>query len=168
MAEALSTVSLISFIVAGVCLAAAAFVWIRFNIPAVIGDLTGRTAKKSIAEQRRRNESSGNKSHRPSAINAGRGKITEPVDKADSKTPSLKKKGRAAETARPETGLLTDNKAKDAAVAATELLDANSTEPLDGTEMLRPEAPVVRRSGKPVKLTLLDEETIIHTDETIE
>ena len=49
MAETLSMLSIISFIVAGVALAVAIFLWIFFKIPRVIGDLSGRNARKSIA-----------------------------------------------------------------------------------------------------------------------
>ena len=38
MAETLSMLSIISFIVAGVALAVAIFLWIFFKIPRVIGD----------------------------------------------------------------------------------------------------------------------------------
>ena len=52
MAETLSMLSIISFIVAGVALAVAIFLWIFFKIPRVIGDLSGRNARKSIASVR--------------------------------------------------------------------------------------------------------------------
>ena len=59
MAETLSMLSIISFIVAGVALAVAIFLWIFFKIPRVIGDLSGRNARKSIARVRASYEKSG-------------------------------------------------------------------------------------------------------------
>lgn len=56
MAQTLQTLSVISFAVAGVCLALAIFFGFLFKIPGVIGDLSGRTARKSIAKLRAANE----------------------------------------------------------------------------------------------------------------
>ena len=62
MAEILFTVSLVSFIVSGVAFVATAFCWFKFKIPQVVGDLSGRTAKKSIERMRAGYEKSGDKS----------------------------------------------------------------------------------------------------------
>ena len=75
--EILSLVSLISYIVAGICLVVTIFLWIIFKIPSVIGDLSGRTARKSIARMRANNEKAGGQGYKPSAENAGRGKLTD-------------------------------------------------------------------------------------------
>ena len=48
MAETLSMVSMVSFVAAGVCLALTVILWFAFRIPNVIGDLSGRNARKSI------------------------------------------------------------------------------------------------------------------------
>lgn len=77
MAEILSIISIVSFVVAGICLLFALFFWFKFKIPSVIGDLSGRTARKSIAQMRDYNEKSGKKSHRSSAANLERGRITD-------------------------------------------------------------------------------------------
>lgn len=50
MAETLSMLSIISFIVAGVALAVAIFLWIFFKIPRVIGDLSGRMQGNLLQE----------------------------------------------------------------------------------------------------------------------
>ena len=70
MAQTLQTLSIISFAVAGVCLVLAVFFWFFFKIPIVIGDLSGRTARKSIAKMRAANEKSGAKSYKESKTNA--------------------------------------------------------------------------------------------------
>lgn len=153
MAETLSTLSIISFVLAGVFLVLAVFFWFFFNIPAVIGDLTGRTARKSIARMRAENEKSGKKGHKESKTNLARGKLTGAVAK------------------NPETGLLVENQAKVLKTEETGLLseeatgllsDENVTEPLNIVEQKREK----RGNGK--KLTMLEDVMIIHTDEVIE
>ena len=48
MADTLSLLSVIAFVIAGISLAVAIFLWFLFHISSVIGDLSGRTARKSI------------------------------------------------------------------------------------------------------------------------
>lgn len=108
--EILSTISLVSFVIAGLSLLLAIFFWIRFNIPAVIGDLSGRTARKSIEKMRVNNEKTGNKSYKPSKTNLGRGQLTDTMPESDKLTEKLKQKFAASEE-QPETGLLDENKA---------------------------------------------------------
>ena len=50
MAETLSMVSMVSFVAAGVCLALTVMIVVCISIPNVIGDLSGRNARKSIEE----------------------------------------------------------------------------------------------------------------------
>lgn len=185
-AEILSLISIISFVIAGITLVLAVFFWFRFKIPTVIGDLSGRTARKSIAKMRESNERSGSKTYRPSAVNASRGKITanmtaQPAPRQVAPPAPVQPKGRPAarpapakapqQTGRPETGLLAENKAQTYETAQTEILggaevapfleDANETMPLvDPTER------VVKRTGGK-KLEMLDEVMLIHTDEVI-
>ena len=52
MAETLSMISKISFVAAEICLVVAIILFIRFKIPDVIGDLSGRNARKSIEQMR--------------------------------------------------------------------------------------------------------------------
>lgn len=61
MAQVLSIISIISFIVAGLAFLLAVFFWFKFKIPSVIGDLSGRTARKSIAKMRQNSENAGKK-----------------------------------------------------------------------------------------------------------
>lgn len=160
MAEVLSIISVISFVIAGICLALAVFFWFKFGIPAVIGDLSGRTARKSIARMREENEKSGNKAYRSSAVNRERVAITNPIP------------GSSPTTGRDlETGILAENRVDGYDEQQTELLseneetallvDENETAPLEAVV----EQPVVRSGGK--KLKMLDEVTLVHTDEVI-
>ena len=76
MASTLSIISIIAYIAAGVLLVLAIVLGIIFKIPSVIGDLSGRNAKKSIEQMRANNVRTGNKSYRPSKTNLERGKLT--------------------------------------------------------------------------------------------
>ena len=61
-----------------------------YRIPSVVGDLTGRTARKAIEEIRNQNESSGNKVYKTSQVNRQRGKLTDKISPSGKliKTPS--------------------------------------------------------------------------------
>lgn len=163
MAETLSTLSIISFAIAGVSLALAVVLFICFKIPTAIGDLSGRNAKRSIARMRSGNEKSGNKSYRTSETNAARGKLTSTMHGIGDQPKGRKSDAKmTAQDQMPETGLLDENKA-DLKEESTVLLNgAEETALLAET----PKEPAKRVGG--VKLTLLDEVMLIHTDEAIE
>ena len=63
-------------ILAGLMLALAAVLFFYLQIPRVIGDLTGSTAKKAIEDIRQQNVKSGVKVYKSSAVNRERGKVT--------------------------------------------------------------------------------------------
>ena len=111
-AEILSLISLISYIIAGIALVLAVFFWFFFKIPSVIGDLSGRTAKKSIARKRASNERSGGKGYQPSATNVNRGKLTDTMQHSRKLKNEPKKAKPVDESQMPETGLLESNKAE--------------------------------------------------------
>lgn len=76
MAETLNAISVASLILGVVFLFIAVYLWFHFDIPTIFGDLTGRTAKKSIAKFREENtKSSYSGYHRPSA-NDNRASLT--------------------------------------------------------------------------------------------
>lgn len=72
-------IAIIGFSLSGIALVAAVIMFIRMNIPAIIGDLTGRTVAREIKAMRDTNASSGDKRFRPSAVNLERGTLTEKV-----------------------------------------------------------------------------------------
>ena len=53
--------------------------FILLKIPRVVGDLTGRTARKAIENIRNQNESSGDKAYRSSVVNRERGRLTDKI-----------------------------------------------------------------------------------------
>ena len=165
MAETLSTISNISFVAAGICLVAAVVFFIRFKIPSVIGDLSGRNARKSIEQMRKFNEKSGSKAYKPSKTNAERGKLTETMRGDRNKEDGRK------DNERLETGLLEENEMKYSAEPETELLVDD-----EATGLLQNENETVlldnnihgsteRNGGIPIHI--LNEVILVHTDETI-
>jgi len=54
MAQTLETISILFFVAAGVFAALAALLWFVLRIPAVAGDLSGRNARRSIEEMRKK------------------------------------------------------------------------------------------------------------------
>ena len=173
MADILSIVSLVSFILSGVAFVLAILFFILFRIPSVIGDLSGRTARKSIAKMRLANEKTGVKSYKESKTNVERGKLTGTMPDSG----KLNKKNSAPANGQPETGLLADYKAEGLESEATGVLDEetgmlesettgllvdeNATAPLDTPV----QQPVVRSGGK--KIVMLEEVMFIHTEEVI-
>ncbi len=93
------------------------------NIRKVIGDLTGKNAKKEIQKIRQINEESGDKRHKSSSVNRKRGKITDKI--SESNMPAQKK-------ANIDTGIVTakiatqnlnaDNDSNQAATEETDVL----------------------------------------------
>lgn len=167
MAHTLQVLSIISFAVAGVCLVLAIFFWIFFKIPTVIGDLSGRTAKKSIEKMRAANEKSGVKAYKASKLNAERGKLTSTMPGIE----KVKKRESSPNNKKPETGLLEGNRAEGFESEETcklesettgLLIDDNATTPLAPTT----HGPIPRSIGK--KLEMMEEVMFIHTDEVIE
>lgn len=163
-AEILSLISLISFIISGASLILTIFFWFQFKIPKIIGNLSGRTARKTIAQMRTNNEQSGPKNYRSSAINASRGTITMSGVSTVREEVSVEEK-------KPETGLLSENKASEVMSQQTQLLDSEKAVDLpvdaDATLVLCDEVPnPVRRTGGK-KLDMLDEVILIHTQEVI-
>ncbi len=166
MAETLSTLSIISFAIAGVCLVLAVFFWFFFRIPSVIGDLTGRTARKSIARMRAANEKTGVKGYKESKANAARGKLTGAIPDSD----KLIKKNTTGNNQNPETGLLAENQADRPESEATGILESETTGLLVDEEATAPldtpaQKHAKRTGGK--KMTMIDEVMLIHTDEVI-
>lgn len=66
-------------VLAGVLLLVTVLLFFVLKIPTVIGDLTGATARKAIANIRNQNEVSGEKTYRSSQVNSERGKLTEKI-----------------------------------------------------------------------------------------
>lgn len=173
-ADILSTVSFISYVISGICLFLSVIFWFKFKIPSVIGDLSGRTARKSIAQMRANNEKSGVKYFNSSKTNVERGKLTETM----SHTKRMTDVGKTQlEEERLETGILEENKAMIQENQETELLldenetelliDENETELLvdDNETVLLNEKDDVETISSGKQLNIIEEVVLIHTDE---
>lgn len=177
MAEVLSIISLVSFIIAGISFALAVTFFFVFKIPNVIGDLSGRNAQRSIAQLRAINEKSGSKAYKTSETNAKRGKLTGTMEdsgklkKKNKKSGELKKKSSTDEE-RPETGLLESNVVEKSDVQQTELLDTNDETGLLGDPNETETLELASNKAKPriggKKLEIIEEIISIHTNESID
>lgn len=78
-AELWLIIAIIGFSLSGIALVAAIFMFLKMNIPAVIGDLSGKTVAREIKAIREANASSGDKRYKSSRVNRERGPLTEPV-----------------------------------------------------------------------------------------
>lgn len=77
--ELMQTLSMVSFILAGVLFLVAAALFFLLDIRRVIGDVSGSTARKAIENIRQQNEETGNKAYKPSPVNMSRGRVTDKI-----------------------------------------------------------------------------------------
>lgn len=173
MAEKLARLSIIFFIFAAICFAIAVFIWIYFKIPSVISDLSGRTARKSIAKMRTVNEQSkkimpekGSSHGRPDSVSSNTNQASEnPLEG----TEKLRSEGTARIGSEGTAQLESERTEKlrsegTERLGATELLvDENVTAPLNNKMRKQP----AKRESH-VKFQMIEEVMLIHTDEVIE
>lgn len=172
LAQIYFIVSIVGFILSGVLLAVSIFLFIKLNIPKIIGDLSGRTAKKSIEQMREENEKSGKKSYRPHPVASSRGTLTEPISEPPKNAKKQSKKAKAQSPASvPLAPTMTGNE--------TEILDdANKTVPLNydmnGTEVLGEGTEVLSQSvinealnPEIARVKMLQSIVLVHTEEVI-
>ena len=171
MAETLSTLSLVAFILSGVLFVGAAVLFFVLKIPQVIDYFTNRSAKRSIRKMRT-NETGGKSIViQTDPSNKARGKLTQPILQTEKKHES-KHKPAAKDTKRPETGLLNE------AEGSTAYLDTTEELALDlapATDLLDPDSTTVLEQtltesalDRPrIELTMLDEVMLIHTEEVV-
>lgn len=69
-------------ILAGIMLVTSVLLFFLLKIPHVLGDLTGRNARKAIENIRNQNESSGDKLYKTSQVNRERGKLTDKISRS--------------------------------------------------------------------------------------
>lgn len=72
-------IAIVGFSLSGIALVASIILFIKMDILAIIGDLTGKTVAREIKAMRETNAASGDKHFRPSAVNMERGTLTEKV-----------------------------------------------------------------------------------------
>lgn len=167
MAEILSMISTISFVMACIFAVLSVVLWIVFRIPSIIGDLSGRNAKKSIEQLRLQNLKTGNKAFRPSQTNLDRGKVTATMSDINKSSTIKNFSGTIA-----ETGLLNENVEKQVAYAIETITldDEDATVPLYGEMETTPLYDMNHRTNSRtsnVQIELLEEVMIVHTNEEV-
>ena len=171
MANILFITSKVCFTLAAIFLVISVFIWFRFHIPEVYGDLSGKTARKSINEARENNKKTGIKFYKPSTGNIKRGTITETMS-------GISESIKRGDTVEDEdvTGILDENKSMYQNADETELLEADKTVWLDnnndtaGLDTGTAELNSDNKESEKVKLhkiKMIEELTIVSTDDTI-
>lgn len=196
MSQVYNIISIVAYSLAGVFFLVSVFLWFKFNIWDIIGDLSGRNAKKSIKQMRQENEnasvnlyrhsgtygSTGNSGEIGIRQNSTRSVTEEMQETGDEKTAILNENalmdGDDATTILDDgatelldggaTELLDDGATELLDDGATELLDDNATELLDeGTTVLTDTPGDLQKSVAMSKWTILQSIVLIHTDEEI-
>ena len=159
MADLIEKLSIIAFVAAGCCLLLTILIWFRFRILSVINDLSGKTAKRAIAQIRENNLRTGNKAYHPGIVNLNRGPLTTPMPEV-SATPTEKLPDDQVGKPVPETILYQE-------AGKTQILLASEAE--RGTTVLNQDVNnIADTSERPkVELTILEQVVMIHTNEEI-
>lgn len=159
MADLIEKLSIIAFVAAGCCLLLTILIWFRFRILSVINDLSGKTAKRAIAQIRENNLRTGNKAYHPGIVNLNRGPLTTPMPEVSS-TPTEKLPDDQVGKPVPETILYQE-------AGKTQILLASEAE--RGTTVLNQDVNnIADTSERPkVELTILEQVVMIHTNEVI-
>lgn len=168
MANIFRISTIVLFVLAGVCLAFAIFAFITFKIPNVIGDLTGRNARRSIEQMRQENEKSGKKSHRPHPVASDRGTLTEQIKESK----KLSQKPVQKQTAKPKPVVPNGSGATDVLEDTNATVNLNynqnGTEILnEGTQVLSNEVIQSALNETTVNFKMIQNIVLIHTDEVI-
>lgn len=159
MAQIYNIISIVGFSLAGVFLIISIFSWFKFGILGIIGDLSGRTAKKSIAQMRADNEKSGNRKISP-------GYHTAKKEKHSGKTSNTKK---AAINCQKQSGLEQPITNEEKGEATTMLnYGEGATEMLNvGTEVLNYDPAEAYKQQQSMRFEMIQSVVLIHTQEKI-
>lgn len=155
-AESYSILSWIFFGVSGACLITGIILFVVFKIPTVIGDLSGRTAKKSIDKMWDKNDKK---------IKDSKSK------KKNASKPVTVRRTNGSKNEMVETGLLVEKKSKIPEASETELLSeagngagiAQSQE----TEWLTGNQPTSERRKPNVVMDIIEEIVLVETKESL-
>lgn len=177
MTQVYNIISIVTFSLAGVLLIVSIFLWFKFNIWDIIGDLSGRNAKKSIKQMRQENEKSSVNLYRPSGSYGGKGEsgeISVRQNSTKTETDEIRTGGMTAEGIKVSRTLIVDEGSNATTLLAdtatedenaTTILDSGETELLDdgATELLDYGATELLDDGA---TQLLDEGTTVLTSIT--
>lgn len=162
MAETLSVISLISFLAAGVFAILAVVLWFVFHIPTVAGELSGRTAKKSIERTRRNNEEA-SKNSRGAGPVKGKGSPADGRQNGERRT-----EGDGVETVVLAESAAGARRCEAARHSETAQRSAETEVLADGESTEASGSGNPQRRESAVKIDLLEEIVFLHTKEVIE
>lgn len=167
------------FSLSGIALIVAILMFIKMNIPAIIGDLNGKTVAREIQAMRNANAAAGDKHYEPSPVNAKRGRLTDPIHAPApvysgtrvrvSNTMKLPTE-QTAPRHTAETDVLSEAGATDVLgeSGATDVLGENVTGPLSGQTAALGVSAEPAVAAAPVPFTVTKSTVHIHTAESIE
>lgn len=137
--------------------------FVALKIPYVIGDLSGRNAKKAIEEIRRQNEISGDKVYKSSAVNLERGKLTDKISASGRIQNQYTSSGFGMRTEKISTMKLEETTNDETTVLGQNQNNMDETTVLTemSQELLGDETTVLNN------FILLEQITFIHTEEYI-
>lgn len=159
MADILNTISIISFILFGLFAILSVVYCIVLKIPAVVGDLTGRTARKSIEQMRKNNEDTANN---PFGVSRKTPEHIKPVGAMESVNSQY--------SHNRETGLLKENMKRDHKSESTGVLDFEPGRKKNGKTVsldMDIHTETVGRKPPLGSMKIIDEVVAIHTEEVI-
>lgn len=181
VAYILSTLSIVFFVMSVIALVGAVFLWFWFKIPNVIGDLSGKNARKTIARMREENEKEAKKRASKAEKASFKRDTKRGITAEFSRKEKTAKQNSVSVTATMhnvgdfdgslETTVLNvqaDSEAETSIhndIEETTFLAPDVAETTLLTTALSQEQPTRKKSK--VVLTMLDQELLIHTDEVI-
>lgn len=151
--EAYHTIFLWAGVLAIIFAVLSVVLFIVLKIPKVIGDLSGATARKAIADIRDQNIRTGDKRHKTSAVNLERGRITDRITESG----NIQRVGENV-----NTGIMTQ---KIDTPASVEIQEDSETTILPVQEYSETE--VLKENRLEADFVIEEEICFIHTNETI-
>ena len=148
--ELLQTLSLISYILAGVFLILAIALFFVLDVRKLIGDISGANARRAIENIRQQNESSGDKAYKPSPVNQARGRLTDKISQSGRLEPRVSGMGGSPGTEKFSTTKLMPQ-AEETTILSTA---ASETTILSEGAMTVGETTVLSQVGIPVDIPM--------------
>ncbi len=165
MAQIYQMISYAGFILTAVFLVVSLVLWLKFGIRKIIGDLSGRAAKKSIDRMRKSNEESWKKSYRPMPVAMQRGTITNEMD-GEITVRDVESAAESRKDSETGTAPMTD---AGSAASGRETMSMQEPPVMPGeqTEILNGETERLTKTAPVVAFAMVQDIVLIHTEERI-
>lgn len=170
MAETLSLLSTLSYILAGVFFILTVVLIVWFKAFSIIGELTGRTARKSIERMRKENEKNGGQQQRDSKQAQRETPVAETSVMVEVAEHHLGNDQHRDLSQMPETGLLDESRGiSDTGHLQTGLLEMEETGLLENETAEIAPVDISRTRRKSVaQMTMIEDIVMIHSNEVIQ